>query len=403
MGIVGFEIHANSASTLHYATNSLSSYTLPISLRPFYGNALKPRVALKIRVSHASKPNFGTVIASLNGDSSAGLVVSDALIPNESEFKPSFDEYLKAMESARTVRGNEKRAATTQKMKKIEKGDEGDNTKKINSVARKIGRKHGLEKVVYKEGSSRSESKVRKTPTKGFKSENDGKESKLYTKGKQKNGANVRDGSLKRRNYSLESESDDCSEINESGSERMSKSMVRSSLNGSHRGVTRDLYSSKMLRENVVSSRQRDYNTQSKTLDGDKIVARKEVKDRGLGRTYSENGSLVNRNGLSNDELNGGCERSIDRGYDSDDLEVDRAAFENLEDPNSVIRKVQFSHKDMEEKIQNLAQAYAVYSFFHTFGIPEMDKIICSGFKYMHIIHKLLCYFIPFSFMNKFW
>ncbi|TKY67899.1 Pentatricopeptide repeat-containing protein [Spatholobus suberectus] len=370
MGIVGIEINGNSASAsaLHYGVNSFSSYTVPIYLRPFFGNALNARVAGKIRVSQARKPNFGAVIASLSGGSNAGLI-SDAILPKDSEFKPSFDEYLKAMESAKAVRGR-KRAATAQKQKRV-KGDEGNNIKKFNSVGEKIDRKDGLvgakedvaskvdEAVVYKEGSSRSNGKARRTPTKGFRSENDGKESNLDVKAKQKN------GSLKRQSHSLELESDDRSAIksqDKSGSGRMSKSIIRSSLNGSHgsakeRGVTHDLYSSKMLREKVVGSRQRDYNTQGKTPDRDKIVARQEVKDRGLGRRHTENGSLINRNGLSNVKLNGSCKQFIDRGYDSDNLEVDRAAFENLEDPNSVISKLQFSHKEMEERIQKLAKS----------------------------------------------
>ncbi|CAJ1934112.1 unnamed protein product [Sphenostylis stenocarpa] len=343
MGVTGLEIHGNSASVLHFGANSLSSYTVPISLRPFFGNALNARFTGKIRVSHTRKLNFGAVTASLN----AGLI-SDALLPKDSEFKPSFDEYLKAMESARTARGN-KRTATPRKQKTTEKGD---NTTKFNSARVKIERKDGLEGV--KEGSARSSGKVRRTPSKGSRGENDGKENNLDVKAKQKN------GSLKNQSYSLESESDDYSEINKSG--RMSKNIVRSSLNGNRgsvikRGVTHDLYSSKMLGEKVVGSRQRDYNTQSRTTDGDKIVVTQKVEDRGLIRRHTENGSLINRNGLLNVNLNGSRKRFIDRGYDSDSLEVDRVAFENLEDPNSVIIKSQFSHKDMEEKIQRLANS----------------------------------------------
>ncbi|KHN39846.1 Pentatricopeptide repeat-containing protein, chloroplastic [Glycine soja] len=107
-----------------------------------------------------------------------------------------------------------------------------------------------------------------------------------------------------------------------------------------------------MLGEKIVSNRQRDYNTQGKPPPGgNKIVARQQqVQDRGLDRKrHTENGSLAYRNGSR--------KRFIDRGYDSDNLEVERAAFENLEDPNNVIRKSQFSHKEMEEKIQKLANS----------------------------------------------
>jgi len=355
MGVAGFEIHRNSASAyvLHFGANSLSSSTVPVSLRPFFGNALNARFKGKIRVSHSRKPNFGAVTASLNG--------SSAVLPKDSEFKPSFDEYLKAMESARTGR-DKKRAATTRKQKITEKGD---GTKKFSSGRVKIERKDGFQGA--KEGSSRSSGKFRRSPSKGFRSEND-----FDLKAKQKN------GSLKRQSYSLEPES---------------RSIVRSSLNGKRGSVTkreviRDLYSSRIMGEKVVGRRQRDYNTQGRIPDRDKIVVTQNVQDRGIVRRNSENGSFVNRNGLSNVKMNGSRKRFIDRGYDSDNPEVDRAAFENLEDPDKVIRKTQLSHKEMEEKIQRLANSYVVYSFFHAFGTPKIHKVICSGFKYMY---KLLC------------
>ncbi|KAK7404281.1 hypothetical protein VNO78_05051 [Psophocarpus tetragonolobus] len=362
MGATAFKINANSASTLPFGGNSLSSYSLRISLRPVFRNALSARVAGKIRVSHAPWPNCGPVIASLNGGSNAG-----SAFLSDSEFKPSFDEYLKAMESARTVRSN-KPSATTQKQKMTQK----DKTNDFNSFGYKFDSKDGLEAakedvalkvdgaLVYKKGSSR---RVRRTATKGFRSENDGKENKLEVKAKYKNGANVRQNGLwKHQCHTLEPDSDDSSEINKSGSGsgRVSKTLIRSSLNGGHWNVKerRDLYSSKMSREKVSSGRQRDYNnTQGKIPDGDEVVAIQTFHKRNLGRRPSENGSLMNRNGLSNVKLNRSRTSVIDRGYDSDNLEVDRAAFENLEDPNNVIRKSQFSHKEMEEKIQKLANS----------------------------------------------
>ncbi|BAT91228.1 hypothetical protein VIGAN_06254100 [Vigna angularis var. angularis] len=334
MGVAGFEIGGNSASAsvLHFGANSLSSYKVPISLRPFFGNALNARFTGKIRVSQTQKPNFGAVSASLNGGSNVGLI-SDAILPKDSEFKPSFDEYLKAMESARTER-DKKRAATARKQKTTEKGD--NSTVKVSSARVKIERKDGHEGA--EEGSSRSSGKVRRSATKGFRSENDGKENDLDVKAKQKN------GSLKRQSHSLEPKS---------------KSIVRSSLNGSRgsvvkREVIHDLYSSKIVGEKVVGSRQRDYNTQGKIPDRGLT---QDVQDKGIVRRHTENGSFINRNGLSNVKMNGGRKRFIDRGYDSDISEVERAAFENLEDPNQVIRKSQFSHKEMEEKIQKLANS----------------------------------------------
>ncbi|XP_027354230.1 pentatricopeptide repeat-containing protein At1g30610, chloroplastic isoform X2 [Abrus precatorius] len=375
MGVIGFEINGNSASAyvLHYGANSFSSYAVPISLKPFFGYALNTRVAKKFRVSHVRKLNCGPVVVSLNSGSNAGLI-SEGL-----EFKPSFDEYLKAMESAKTVRGK-KHASTTQKQKAVEKGVEGNYNKKSTRVGEKIDRKDGFEGakddgalradelVVYKEGSSTSSGKVRGISNKGFQNEYDGKQSNLDVKAKQRNGAKVRQaGWLKHQSHSLEWESDGCSGIKNqdqsgSGSGRISKNTVRSNLddrggNVIEREVSHHLYSSKMSENKVVSFRQRDYNTQGKTPSGDKIVANQKAMDRVHGRKHTESGSLMNINVQSKVKLNGSRKRFIDRGYNSDSVEVDRAAFKNLEDPDNVIKKLQFSHTVMEERIQKLAKS----------------------------------------------
>ncbi|XP_061353562.1 pentatricopeptide repeat-containing protein At1g30610, chloroplastic [Gastrolobium bilobum] len=367
MGVIGFEINGNSASTLHHGWNSFSSYAIPnpISSRPFFGNALNARVARKFqfRVSRTAKLSFGPVIVSLNGGSNAGL------LPKELEFKPSFDEYLKAMESAKTVRGKKHADdATIQKQKTRGKGDEGKVNKKIRRVGEKIDRKDGFEAakedVALKECSSISNGKVRGTPTKGFKNKYDEKGSKLDVKAKQKHGGKIRqDAWSKRQSRGLEPESDDCSVVKsqgKSGSGRISNNIIRSNSNGSRgnvveRGVTSDLYSSKMSREKVVSSRQRDYNAQSKTPGGDKILASTKVMDGRLGGRHTEIESLINRNGPANIKLNMSSKRFVARDYDSDNVDLERAAFKNLDD-NNVISKQQFSHKAMEERIQKLAR-----------------------------------------------
>ena len=369
--IVGLEINGNSASALHCGGNSFSSYAVPISARPFFGNALNSRISAKFRVFHVRKLNFGPVSASLDGGGSNAGLVSEALLPKDLEFKPSFDEYLKAMESARTVRGKEHggSAATTQKYKIREKGvsrklrmEGGEGDKKFQRVGEKGHEKDdGFE--ASREGSSRS--KVRGKPIKGFKNEHDGKGSNFVE--------NVReDRLLKHKSHSLGPESDECSVSKSQGksrSGRTSNNIAKSNLNSSRgsvieRGVTHELYSSKISGEKVSSSRQRDYNTQGKAPGGDKIVASYKIMDRGIGRRDNGLKRIVNRNGQENVRLNGSSKRYLDRGYDSDDLEVERAAFKNFEDFNDVISKPQFSHKEMEERIQKLAKLYVAHSFF---------------------------------------
>lgn len=112
------------------------------------------------------------------------------------------------------------------------------------------------------------------------------------------------------------------------------------------RGVTYD------LEQQVVSIRERNNSRKG----GVNFVDRKKAMDRGPGKRYSEIESMTNRNGRRNVKSNGSSKRFLNRGYDSDDLVVERAAFKNLEDPNNVISKAHFSHKEMEERIQKLAK-----------------------------------------------
>lgn len=367
---VGFQINAKSASTLHYGGNSFSSYAVPISSRPFFGNVLNARVPSKFQALRYRKLNFGPLSASLNGASNAGLI-SDALLPKDLEFKPSFDEYLKAMESARNFKNNKKDASsstTTQKQMMRERGEKGN--QKSKRVEEKIDGKDGFEaakalkvgeKVMYKEGSSAGDNiTVRGRKSKGFKNKYDGKESKFDVKGKQKHGANVREnGGLKHRSHSLQPEEGWMRRQSQgkSGSGRISNNITR--FNSNNRPGRSTIESSG---ENVVISRQRDYNTQGKAPGGNKIVASNKVMDRGIGRRSTEIKSVINRNGQENVKLNRSSKHFIVRGYDSDNLAMERAAFMNFGDANDVIGRPQFSHKEMEERIQKLSRLYVIHS-----------------------------------------
>ncbi|CAL0334272.1 unnamed protein product [Lupinus luteus] len=346
MGLLTFEINAISPSTFHSAAiSSFSSYAIPISPRPLSTNT---RVSTKFHLFYSPNLKFVPPLSasSLNHASNVGLI-SDAINPKDLEFKPSFDEYLKAMES-RTSR-KKKRASITdtisQKQIVSEKGEDGD--QKAERVGEKIDGKKEFEaakedgKIIamYKEErSSTSDATVRQRKTKGFKDEHGRKESQIDVKGKQKHEANVREGvwSKHKSSNSLEPESDAKSG---SGSGRISNSITRPNSNYS-------------FGEKVVSSRERDYNTHGKGSGGNKTVVRNNVMDTGAGRRNTEVESAVNRSSPDNFKLNRNSKRFVDRGYDSDNVEVERAAFTNLED----ISRIQFSHKELEERIQKLAR-----------------------------------------------
>ncbi|XP_031404821.1 pentatricopeptide repeat-containing protein At1g30610, chloroplastic [Punica granatum] len=73
------------------------------SLQPIFTNTLKTEIVGRRRMIFGPKrASYGRVNSMVKEESGGGRSVDEA---NEFEFKPSFDEYLKAMESVRTGRG----------------------------------------------------------------------------------------------------------------------------------------------------------------------------------------------------------------------------------------------------------------------------------------------------------
>ncbi|CAJ2655052.1 unnamed protein product [Trifolium pratense] len=383
MVLIAFEFNSNfTSSTLHYASNSFS---------------------------HTRNFNFTPLMLSIKNDASNH---SNFVTHKELEFKPSFDEYLKAMESAKSV-------IRVKKTSKNE-SDDGNHVRNFRRVGPKIRRKD----AAFEDDEAET-GKLNK----GFKNENGEKERNLDYRTKKNSSS-----------HSIEPKSDNCSG-------GISNKIIRSNSNGSRggsvveRGANYGLYSSKMSKEEGFGRRERDHSRKGKTLGGDRFVDRKKPMDRGPGKRYSEIESLTNRNGrmnvksnassssnggrgesvaerevnyglysskmseeegfgrrerdhsrkgetLGSDSFvdrkkpmdggpgkryreiesltnsngrmnvkpNGSSKRFVNRGYDSDNLEVERAAFKNLEDPNNVISKAHFSHKELEERIQKLAK-----------------------------------------------
>ncbi|XP_004495567.1 pentatricopeptide repeat-containing protein At1g30610, chloroplastic [Cicer arietinum] len=333
---MAFEITAS--SLLHYGANSFSSsYVIPISPRPFFHNASRN----KFHLSHTPNHNFTPFIkVSINNNASN----SNDLLPNELEFKPSFDHYLKAMESSKSVTGN------NMTVKKVDEGNHRNVRNSKRLVGAKIFRKKDVafddEAIMSnKEGFCSGNGNVRGKVKKVIKKVEYGGIERNLDDGK----GNVRQDRLNRRSRSLDSKSDDCSVINKSRGKigyggGVSNEIVRSNSNGRRGGS--------VVEREIVSSRGR-----TSGGSGGNFVGRKNVvMDRGPAKIYAEIEGLVNGNGRSNVKSNGRSKRFVNRGYDADNLEVARVAFKNLEDPNNVISKAHFSHKEMEERIQKLAK-----------------------------------------------
>ncbi|KAK2351625.1 pentatricopeptide repeat-containing protein, mitochondrial [Trifolium repens] len=285
MVLIAFEFKSNftSSSPLNYASNSFS---------------------------HTRNFNFTPLMLSMK-DSASNFVAQDPF-HKELEFKPSFDQYLKAMESAKSV---------------IRVNNDGNHFKRVGP---KIRRKD----AAFEDDEGSSTTKLNK----GSKNEYGGKESNFDYKTKQKHGQTVRQDGLKRRSRSFEPKSVDCS-VGENGSGGgIHNNIIRFNSNGVRGGS--------VVEKEDFGRRERDHSRKGKTLGGDSFVDREKPMDNGHGKRYSEIESLANRNGRMNVKSNESSKRFLNRGYDSDNLKVERAAFKNLEGPNNVISKAHFSRKD---------------------------------------------------------
>lgn len=400
MGVISFEINANSAIALHHSGNSFSSHGVSISWRPFLGIPLntRRRNSSKIQLSCAQKFNCAPVSASLETASNTGLITNNGLLSNELQFKPSFDDYLKEMESTRrTIRVKEtepststsviwvgkKQASSTEKLKtkrengmsKIPRSEGDEASKKFVKLGGRVGKKNGALKVAQtimgREGSSVGNgNKLRERGAKRFKHEYDGKESKPDVTVKKKLGAEVMtDRWLKRQNHSSKPESDNRSLIRSERGRIGNTKDLSNWKNSRGRGEVRhELHSLKAVGKKDATTSRKDHNSKEKMPMEDKIVVSNNVMLKGLERGYTKNKNVVKENGQENVKFNGSRKHFVDRGYDYENLEVEREAFKTLQEFNGVIGMPQVSHKEMEDRIQRLAQSYVANPFFSASG-----------------------------------
>ncbi|KAI4295242.1 hypothetical protein L6164_035308 [Bauhinia variegata] len=373
MGVIGFEMNGNSPWL--YKWNSICSYRLLHSWKPFFGVDLKARNSRRTPVFHVQKLNYGPVNASLK-NGSIDRSTGDGLLTKELEFRPSFDEYLKAMESARTIkRMNNDSSTKKHKLREMDmsrksrlEGVEGN--KKCEIFGGRMDEKNELEvakedqalkvaeNVMNKGGSSKASDGFREKRTRGFKNVYDRRKSKTDIMIKQKHHAEImKDMRLKHQSRSSEPESDDCSMI-KSESTNMGNSITGSNRNGRCGSIIEeetfpDLHSLRVLGEMGV----KDYNSVGKTPGKDKIVTRSHsAMHREHEKSYTKIQNFMNENGHENVKLNRSSQDFYRGDYFSDNLEVERAAFKTYDEFNDVMSKPPVSRREMEERIQKLAK-----------------------------------------------
>ncbi|XP_054813577.1 pentatricopeptide repeat-containing protein At1g30610, chloroplastic isoform X1 [Prosopis cineraria] len=380
MGGVSFEISRNSAFAMHCYGNSFSS-GVTVSWRPFLGTSLDTRTARKYQVFHAQKLNYGPACASSKSVFNAGLI-SDGLVSSELEFKPSFDDYLKEMDSARADKEKlssrnvrvKKHAANTENQKRekvmsrkprlegVEKSTKleklGGHVDKTNELgfAEKNGALQVVETVLGKESSSVGHIKLRPRGAKRREPEYDGEESKLDSAVKQKKEAEViEDRWLECRINRSKPDSDGSlfkRERRRTGNSKASLNRNSNCGNTIEVEVGHEVQSLKMVGEKDVTTRQICCNSKGKMPMINKTVVSNNGIHNGREKICTKNENVGKENGWENLNLNGSI-----RCYGYDNLEVERAAFKTFEELNGVVNKPQVSHKETEDRIQRLANS----------------------------------------------
>lgn len=333
-----------------YYTRSLRlSYGFLISKGPIFNFGLK---AKKVKQSHGvffKSRNCGEISVLLTEEPSNG-----GIIEKEFEFKPSFDEYLKAMESVKSVREKRKKAAHPSTRNKPRNGEENG---KLGDLEEEISGKKTKLLVQDKEGG-----KLEGARKMGFEE----KGNAGITRGLVRNGVDFKESGVDikvKRKLGMETENGrwTSNRIGSVGEVQRYDTFDTDRFrdNKGHPIQKRDHFQGekiydKSALQNVNRGRGSIREVQSyDKFEGDRFRDNKGHQIQRRDHFQGEN--IYDRNALQNVKRHRGGKLSIEDSSD-DEIETDRAAFKSLEKYNDVYDQPRVSRMDMEERIQTLAK-----------------------------------------------
>lgn len=379
MGAVNLEMSRNSGFALHCYGNA-NSFTTS-SRRPFLfvATSINTRGAGKGQVFRAQSQrlNYEAVCGS-------GRLINDSLLPSELEFKPSFGDYLKEMECARqmemepstNVKEKVKKRAQTQNRKPrlelegVEKSTRRMHKANANANDLEIAAKKGT--LTPKEASSAPHIHL----------QGNGRAAQPFEV-QHKKEAHV----MERRRLGYQTNSSKSPFIYR---ERRKTGNTKASLNGNpNRGNTIHAQvgpTPKASAVKDVTTTQIGYNSKGKMPILTKTLVRKSVVPNERVNRYSENDRASKDNKPENGNFNGRGTCS-----DYDNLEVERAAFKTFEEFNGVINKPQVPHKEMEDRIQRLANMYAIIPFLFAYMIHK-DRTSLHTSSMSYCFHRIIIF-----------
>nr|POE57356.1 pentatricopeptide repeat-containing protein, chloroplastic [Quercus suber] len=325
--------------------------------------------------------NLGKSTKAWRGESdNDNRLVGGGILEKELQFKPSFNEYLKAMESVRVRR--ERKQADNNNNNKLKKEKPNDTEKGLFRTQTKEGDKGNVElkgfekkksildqekvlKVVKHEGLSKKdygitskESQVRRGKL-GYK----GKASKEFVDEIDTNEGHISGKLMKQHQTSSIQQKLEDSNLGKSTKawrvQKVSKALVpvqrqRHSIKLEGE-IVGDASSWGMLRQKGTDNSQWDDKSIKKTLKGEKIGAGIDRHGR-RERKYLQVEEVANNDFLREKGTLTRRSHSFSERIDGNGAEEERAAFKNFDEFSDVVDKPRVSRMEMEERIQKLAK-----------------------------------------------
>ncbi|XP_042945473.1 pentatricopeptide repeat-containing protein At1g30610, chloroplastic [Carya illinoinensis] len=385
MGVSYFERYGAFAS--NYSCNSFSSYELLIPRKPIC------RIGLTVRKNEKKVPVFGfkfrnsNTINALLKEESDNRVVSGGLLEKELEFKPSFDECLKAMESVRVSRDKRHANNNSKKQKPnknltekgvfrrppMEGGEEKVNLEGFGGFSdqenafKVVGQERlsiNAYGVINKEGRIGGKFSYKRRECREFKNDLDPKDGDVNAKLRKIPRGETTKGVLATHCTSRIEQQLDDSNLGRSPKARnvqeRSRALAPVRSKSHNIGIEGerlyDASSSGMLRKKGAEPSRWDHKSIRKSYKEERIGGGRDKEIGGrIERNYirvkdNTNHEFVQNNGKFTRSSNVYSERVVDDG-----LGVERAAFKNFDEFNDIMDKPRVSKMEMEERIQKLA------------------------------------------------
>ena len=382
MGFSSF--HGNEVLAPNFRRGSFFSSGFSLGSRPSLG------VGLKVRNRRLKR---GLVCKALLKGGSDGQSVGGSILEKEFEFKPSFDEYLKVMESVKTVR-DKKLDNGSEKKKTLGDEDEVDvkmrvsegNLEKAKEL--RVVEKDGLLKVrdVFKkqdnkrksltEMKGRFDSTVRisvgKTNGKLGRDGADRKWPRQHTRVEEEVEEDVDDYrmGMRRENESLETWRKKGTDNNQRGYRSMSEVDERQRIDVGSNEVKRGFKKNSIQKDKVLGKedfRRKYERVNGRTDSGRGYQSMSEVDERernDVGSTEMKMG--LKKNIILYDKVTGKNDfwpknervnRRTEPRVEEKDLNVERAAFRNVDEFNDVMDGRRHPRVEMDERIHKLAMS----------------------------------------------